>query len=370
MAPEIQLYLKVIVHREMINRINVSLPKAERLAQFAAWASLDETQLAAAIRAENWEISGQSQSEFHSSVQALHAKLKTISTDAVWLVPPAAGCKCSYKQHMLPFQSGSARSLIATGLRDSWQNMFKFVWRRGLDARHACRPCEPLQHRQYPVLYCRSSEPGRLRGGQACLTEQGVSVQGETFDVGLAIAAAPLVEDGCLTPLTRRLGFESDLRHEFHVRPSEWREVLPPLQRFLFSADQPELVGTRILQEAERRGLKPEQGYYLSSLGVRQNGDLILISMHGSVSSLAQAQLDAGAVYALLTEEGGSCATAVWQNAMDHSLPDHVRRDVNGSALWQPEPVIFGTNSYFRPQALALCVVELSDFFIEPPFVE
>lgn len=370
MAIEFQTVSRVIVPRKSIGRLSLSCPHANRLAQCNHWAGLDRHALEIAVRNAQWEIARRHPTEFQQAVDALNEKLKTLASDPVWLVPSFVGCKLSYIDHMLPFLSSSAQSILAFGLRDSFQNLFKFVWQRGQSPPHVCRPCEPLTTRQYPALYSRVSEPGRLRGGQATFTQQGVSVLGDTNEVEFAIVAPPLVEVGRAASIEKRVGFQSDLRHEFRITPSGWKSHLPALQQLLFADDAVEVIGDRVIQEASRRGLREEDGYYLSSVGVRDNGDLILVSLHGSVSSLAQEQLKAGAVYALLTEEGGSCATAIWQNATDFSLPGHVKRDVNGNAVWQPEPVIFGHNSYFRPAALVLCVVELNEFFLEAPFVE
>ena len=366
----IHLASKVVIPRESIDRLTPSCPFADRLAQCNAWAGLDRKSLGAAVRTAGWPICRLRPVDFNQEVDALHAKLQTLATDPVWLVPSVVDAKLSYVDHLRPLHSTSARSLLGIGFRDSYQNLFKFLFQRGQSPATLCRPCEPLVRRQYATLFCRTAEPGRLRGGQATFSPYSVSVLGQPDDVEFAFVATPLVEAGVVTPIEKRVGSQSDLRHEFRISPLRWKTDLPALQALLFTSDPAAAIGERILHEARRRGLHPEDGYYLSSVGVRENGDLILISQHSSVSALAQAQVEAGADYALLVEEGGSCGTAIWNNARDFSLPDPVKRDANGSVVWQPEPVIFGNNSYFRPNALAMCVVELKDFFLEAPFIE
>lgn len=369
MAVDYKATSQVILPRASIARISLSMPHAKRLQKCSSWVNLDRVQLEAEVRAVGWEVCGQRPGDFQREIDTLYKDLKTLGTAPVWLVPSAVGAKIPYVEHLRPLLSQTARSLVGFGLRDSFQNFGKFLFQRGQVPSLVCRACEPLATREYAALFCTTAAGGHLRGGQARFTPTGISATGISDEIEFAIVATPLVENGQLTPIDKRLSCQSDLRHEFRISPPAWKSDLPALQQLLFSNDPPEVIGQHILAEANRRGLQPETGYYLSSLGVRENGDLVLISQHSSVSEMAQAQLNAGSIWALLTEEGGSCATSIWQNAMDHSLPDHVKRDANGSAVWQPEPVTFGSNSYFRPSALAMGIVELNELFLEAPFV-
>lgn len=370
MPVEIKLTSRIIVPQAMVARLSLSCPYASRLNQCHQWASLDRERLEAALREAGCGLDRLRPAEFQQTVDALSRKLKTLATDPVWLVPECVGSKPAYADHMRPHLSSSARTVLAFGLRDTYQNLFKFIWQRNQHPSLLCRPIEPLEKRQYAALYARTAEPGRLRGGLAAIKPDQLVIAGDSSEVEFAIVATPLVENSRITPLERRIGFQSDLRHEFRINPrSGGKPDLPALQQYLLADESVEATGERILQEATRRGLPAQDGYYLSSVGVRDNGDLILISQHSSVSALAEAQLHAGATHALLVEEGGSCGTAIWQNALEFSLPDYVKRDANGNPIWQPEPVIFGTNSYFRPFAIATCVVELNEFFLEAPFV-
>ena len=117
-------------------------------------------------------------------------------------------------------------------------------------------------------------------------------------------------------------------------------------------------------------GLEPETDYYLASVGVSDDGRLILIGAHGSAVELADRQLAAGAQRAVITEEGCSCAYALWECTKDFERPDKLARDAAGNATWSPQPQYFGMTTYWRRQALALGVVQLREFFVERPFRE
>jgi hypothetical protein len=97
---------------------------------------------------------------------------------------------------------------------------------------------------------------------------------------------------------------------------------------------------------AARFSLRVQDGYLHSTLGVRENGDLVLLIQRGSLAQLGSAQMALGARRAILLDNGGSSGYAVW-------APEKVRRGAFDS------PVYVGNATYFRPHAHSLGILEL-----------
>jgi len=292
-------------------------------------------------------------------------KLGRLSTEPVWLIPSIFEAKLPYEDHLRPLLNNRPPALLAFGARDGYQNAFKFFY---LDGQLLCRPLEPLDSRAYAAIYSASED----HVGIARVTFRDGELKADDDERTLrwAYATTPLIWDGEIVPLPLRLAYQSDLRHEFHIPPSRWSEDHRELQALLFEPGTPEEIGSRIITEAARRGIRQEKGYHLSSVGVTRSGDLVLVSSHGSMDSVAEHQqrLRGADVWrAVVTEEGGSCGYALWECKKDYSAPDTILRR-NGVPEWESAPHFFGTSTYFRNKALSLIVLRLQDFFVEPPF--
>jgi hypothetical protein len=87
-----------------------------------------------------------------------------------------------------------------------------------------------------------------------------------------------------------------------------------------------------------------------------------------SAAGAAERQIAMGSVGAIQTQEGGSCGYALWECAKTFDKKGaNVERDANGKPVWETAPRFFGMNTYFRPSALALCVIRLRSLVTEPP---
>jgi hypothetical protein len=229
-------------------------------------------------------------------------------------------------------------------------------------------PSEDLSARQHFVLYSLADNPGDLAIGRARFDGQRIRVEGESGEISLGVAGAPLAIEGRAVPAETRISYQADLRHEFHIPPSRWRAVLAELQPLLLASRDPTEAGTAVLRRAGELGLSVENGYWLESVGVGPDGQLNLISGRMSASEAAERQLAMGSIGAILTQEGGSCGYAVWECAKDFARHDQVLRDATGKPVWELAPRFFGMSTYFRPSALTLCIIKLKSFLIEPPF--
>jgi hypothetical protein len=218
------------------------------------------------------------------------------------------------------------------------------------------------------VIYSAGDDPSHLAIGEAHVAGGALRIAAEARPVRFAVAATPLVWDGVPLATAVRLAYQSDLRHEFHLPPSTWKTLHPQLQSLLSAPGPPAQIGATVEAEAARLGLAPESGYYLASVGVDEAGGLILISAHGSAADLAALQIDAGAVRAVLTEEGGSCAYALWEAAKDFTAAGNVQRNAAGAVQYEPAPRMFGMTTYWRESATALGIVQLNTIIQESPF--
>lgn len=348
-----------------IGQIDVSIPRGGRLFALSGWAAADVADLCDVLPRLGWEVSSRPADELRPLAADLHRKLRSIDTDAVWLVPSAVGAKVTYEQHLAPFCRPPAQALIAAGLRDVFQNTYKWLYTGGAQPALYCRATEPLRRRNYTVLYQLADEPWRLRGGTATVVARRPVIEGDAREVRFAIAATPLVEAGQPVDDARRVGNQSDLRHEFRLGNNV--ALLRQLQALLLPEGDAEVSGRRVIAEARRLGLADEDGYFLSGIGVSADGDVILLSDHCGVRELARQLCDAGAEYAVLTEEGGSCATVLQQVERDFRPGGGLRLGPDGQPVWGA-PVRFGNNSYHRDQALAALILQLTGVVLEKPF--
>lgn len=365
MELEIRIRCETRLPARVVGSVDVSLPHGDRLLALNRWAQLDLDPLTQAIQSAGWELAQWRPDRRQAAIADLHGRLRTVETDAVWLIPGAVEAKLSYQQHLAPFCRKPARALIATGLRDSYQNMYKWVYRGGAEPVTYCRAAEPLAGRSYTLLYQPEDEPWRLYGGRGSFVGRRLAIAGDPRPVRFAIASTPLVEAGQEVDDVRRIGQQADLRHEFRLGKDPQR--LRELQAILLSEVDPEVGGDRVLAAARQLGLEEEDGYFLSGIGVTAAGDVILLSTHGHTRDLARQLVEAGAEYALLQEEGGSCATLVQQLARDFSPGGGPQLDDSGQPIWGP-PVRFGNNTYHRDLALAVLVFSLNNDVLERPF--
>jgi hypothetical protein len=268
----------------------------------------------------------------------------------------------------MPYVKGHEPGVFAFGLRDFWQNLFKPGFIGGRRPLTLYRPGEPIEVRRYLALYSRRDQPGHLAIGWVRFDPKGgVEIEGENRAIAFCLAIAPLVSDGQIVPRETRVGYQADLRHEIHVPPERWKEILPQLKAALLSSTDPAECGAAILAKARALNLSMEKRYWLESFGIRRDGQLNLIAGQMSADEAAERQLAMESVAAGISQEGGSCGFSIWECEKDFEKADSILRDASGQPVWEAAPRYFGNNTYFRPNALALCVIKMKNFVTEPP---
>jgi hypothetical protein len=184
----------------------------------------------------------------------------------------------------------------------------------------------------------------------------------QDVDAEFVAVGQPLVWDRKL-PTTSDLAARCyDLRHVWRL---QWEEYdgqdhprhaaihREPLDEFMRSIQEPYHVrAERLSRMASRYALQVEDQFYHSALGLDDNGNLLLIAMHGSLAAVGQALAERGAVRGIMMDQGGSVGYALWSKS-------------TGNAHHY-----IGTGSYWRDRCHALLVVLLKEEFIEPPFRE
>lgn len=359
----------VRVPRTAIAAVDASVPAWDRLAALARLTASSVVDLDAELTRLGADWSNLVPQERTAQAEICRQRLGSLSSDAVWLLPKHVAGKFPYREHLRAHLDGQAAAVLAFGLRDTYQNRFKWAFEGGGKGRGLLtRPGEPLDRRSYAVIYSAGDDPSHLAIGEAHVANGTVQVAEEARPIRFAVAAAPLVWDGVPLATAVRLAYQADLRHEFHLPPSTWKTIHPQLQSLLGAPGSPAQIGAAVEAEAARLGLAPENGYYLASVGVDEEGGLILVSAHGSPADLAALQINAGAVRAVLTEEGGSCAYALWEAAKDFAAAGNVQRNAAGVVQYEPAPRLFGMTTYWRESAIALGVVRLKTVIQESPF--
>ncbi len=357
----------VFVARDQIRQSVLSVPASSRLKRLRTLVGVAPKNLPRALKKLGIDLDDTPPDDLSRAMDRLADSLSKLPNKPVWLVPSIFEAKWPYEDHLEPLLNDQPSALLAFGARDGYQNAFKPL---SLDGQLLCRPLEPVNRRAYAAIY--STAEDHLGIGRAVFRDGQVKVEGRNQKVRWAYATTPLIWDGEVVPLPIRLAYQSDLRHEIHIPPSRWATDHAELQAMLFQPGEPEELGQAVMVEAAKRGLRQETGYYLSSVGVTRSGDLVLVTTHGSLASLAEHQrLHQGADVwrAVVTEEGGSCGCALLQCKKDYGAEDSVlRRD--GKIQWESSPQFFGTSTYFRNKALALIVLRLRDFVVEAPFRE
>ncbi|GAH10974.1 unnamed protein product, partial [marine sediment metagenome] len=104
-----------------------------------------------------------------------------------------------------------------------------------------------------------------------------------------------------------------DLRHFFRIPTGEGRfgarghtgGIVEELVTILVDTEDPE----EVKQRATGLGLSTEQNYLHSAIGVSQDGNLIVVQLHGSFEGVADRLRSAGATYAIELDQGGSVST-------------------------------------------------------------
>jgi hypothetical protein len=176
-------------------------------------------------------------------------------------------------------------------------------------------------------------------------------------DVLWVVTGQPLAWDGlipsCLPALTYDLRHVWRLSWESHEQ-ARWPECRHHLaahsalmDAFMTHLNDPVQVRMAAMAEiAARFSLRIQDGYIHSTLGIRENGDLILLIRRGSLAQLGRAQIALGAQRAILLDNGGSPGYAVW-------APEKVGRGEFDA------PAYIGNAAYFRPRAHSLGILEL-----------
>jgi len=360
---------QVEIPLEQIARIDLSIPTLERLQSLDRLAALPTVALEKALGDLGVDLAHRAEPTRAEVLSRLSRHLRTLHQDAVWRIDDVLAAKPDYVDHLRPQLGNQQPAVFAFGLRDTYQNRFKPAWcgERGVLA----RPAEPLASRPHYVIYSAGDDPAHVDLGMADASSQGLVVRGVLAPARFAVAGTPLVWEGQVVSEIRRMGYQSDLRHEWHLPPSRWKADHARLQAAVLSAADPDEAGQAVMNEASTMALRPENDYYLESVGIdRQRRQLLLIAAHGSPASMAARQIQAGADAAVLTQEGGSCAYALWECEKDFSRADKVMRDDLGMPVWENAPRYFGMTTYFRPFALALGVLQLRGMLTEPPFRE
>jgi hypothetical protein len=272
--------------------------------------------------------------------------------------------KPEYGVHVRSFveEGAPARMLLALGFRNTGPNNLGLP---GYDRRRSlplfARVDEPWRSWTYFALVMFRDRSFSLQRVQfRGRNGEDISLLDDpprSSDVLWAVTGQPLAWDGlipsCLPALTYDLRHLWRLSWESHEQ-ARWPECRHHLEAHsalmdAFMAHLHDPVHVRMSAMAEiaaRFSLRVQDGYIHSTLGIRENGDLVLLIQRGSLAQLGSAQMTLGAKRAILLDNGGSTGYAVW-------TPDKVRRGEFDS------PVYIGNASYFRSQAHSLGILEL-----------
>ena len=274
--------------------------------------------------------------------------------------------KIPYAEHAEPLLTEGHRSFLLIGARNLQQNLLMPAFHADCEPKLLCRFDEPWGTETYSALVrfrdgTLALEQVRFRAGAHPDDADSVEIpSGGSWrqeDVEFAVVGQPLVWDDKLTSISRLAALCYDLRHVWRLRWESHltcqrdaeihQELMSALMRTL-----PIPLGERagILEEiAGRHNLKLEDAFYHSSLGIDQQGNLILVAMHGSLPDVGRTLLENGVRRALMMDQGGSVGYFLWSSGTE------------GSAC-------LATGSYFRPRAHAVLAAILQEDVVEPPF--
>lgn len=272
-----------------------------------------------------------------------------------------------YALHAEPFLNRGAKNLLVWGIRNAVQNLFLPLFDRRRSPTLLCRVDEPWTTETYAGLLRGADgrlELNEIRFAQShdaneieIQTRSPLGLWTRRDDVEFAVTGQPLLWDGQLSTLESLAARSYDLRHVYRLNWESNRhaprmadahaDLMQQLIERLETSVEDRAAA--ISNAAARHGLKEQDGYLHSSLGMRLNGDLILLAHHGSLREVSAVQKEAGATRAILLDNGGSVGYILFRES-------------------SPEPITLMSSSYFRSRGHATLVAELVDEFIEPPF--
>jgi tetratricopeptide (TPR) repeat protein len=186
-------------------------------------------------------------------------------------------------------------------------------------------------------------------------------------EIEWAVTGQPLLWEGEVPSLLAQAALTYDLRHVWRLRWEDWQQDPRAheahtrlMEAFLDGLARPvEERAAALGRIAEEYGLQPEDSYLHSSLGITEQGDLLLLMQQGSLEELGRVQRALGACRAILLDNGGSVGVACWSpRTWEQSGWEGVCQ----------HPTYLGNGWYFRPQGHAALVVEVSQGIAERAF--
>jgi hypothetical protein len=274
--------------------------------------------------------------------------------------------KPAYEKHAEPFLARAVGGLVQVGVRNAGQNLLLPAFDVRRSPRLLARSDEPWRTEEYFALVGlpgnrRSIERVRFRGdddGVVSIERRTADGAWTPCDAEFAVVGQPLLCDGVVPSWEEIVGRTYDLRHVWRLHweshqgnPSDARIHAGLMEILMEHLDRPAAErGRMLIERAGLHGLQVETGFYHSTAGITDAGDLVFLAGRGSLTDLGRAQKEQGARSAVLLDNGGSVGYLIW----------------TPTAPGRPAGV--GCNSYFRPNAHALLTLVLKSRFLEAPF--
>ena len=207
----------------------------------------------------------------------------------------------------------------------------------------------------------------------------------DTDHIEYVICGQCLTWDDVITPLSLLSAVTYDQRHCYHLLWEAWQTKKWPefahhtaihtelMRTFMKHLRQPLTERAAAMSEiATRHALAITDHYLHSSIGIRDNGEFVLIMMDGSLTDIGYEHQRLGSRRALLLDNGGSVGCAVWSKFRWEKERWHWslykwEEDRWSSEKQNPEPKFIGQNSYFRPAGHALLIAEFEKDLTVPP---
>jgi hypothetical protein len=269
------------------------------------------------------------------------------------------------------------KSLLIWGTRNTFQNLGLPGWSTNHSPKLLRRPEEPWKSWTYQAL-CKIKNENRLsiesvsfRGSLESNEPDSIfrhnADSEDEKNIEWAVTGQPLLWDGEIPPLELLAACTYDLRHIWHLQWEEWQKnpndytVHSTLMDvFMNNLHKPINERAEALSKiAARYGVPISDAYLHSSVGIRSNGDIVLLLQHGSLTELGNSHKALGSQRAILLDNGGSVGIAYW--------PKRAWRKSGWSGV-KNNPTYFGNGSYFRPKGHAALVVEIKEDIVERPF--
>jgi hypothetical protein len=295
-------------------------------------------------------------------------------------------CKVPYQDHLKQYLTKSGdplglipRPIIAFGSRNSIQNLWLPIYDATGEPQAVFRRDEPLGETIYQG-FCAFRDKRKLHFSIERLrfeTSNGRSAI-ELLDSNPAfrgtlefvITGQPILFNSEVTPHHMIAAVTYDQRQAWHLEWEDWQHndrdrqthnlLMQTMMSKLHSSVRERAAA--LVQIAADAGVGVEDGYLHSSLSTSCDGKMINIAMmHGSFEEIARAHLRLGAHRAILLDNGGSVGLAAWLRRAWLDLQS-AGRPV------PPEPTFIGNNTYFRPRAHAVVLMELEKDIVERAF--